>query len=78
MWSHIVQSSPLWPQPRDSHTICIVVCDNQEIKVLLLGGVTGGYVVLSDCWLLDVIRGIGEKVRKKREGELWLALVIGN
>ena len=23
--------------------------------------------VLSDCWLLDVKTGIGEKVRKKRE-----------
>ena len=35
----------------------------------------GGYSddgVLSDCWLLDVMRGIGEKVRRKREGEMQL------
>ena len=33
----------------------------------------GGYGergILSDCWLLDVIRGIGEKVRNKKEGEM--------
>ena len=41
----------------------------------------GGYGndgVLSDCWLLDVIRGIGEKVRKKREGEMQLELMISH
>ena len=37
--------------------------------MLLMGGSTG-MNVLSDCWLLDVNRGIGEKVRKTREGEI--------
>ena len=55
----------MWPQPREDHTLCTVVSDNHEIKVLLMGGCSDMYV-LSDCWLLDVIRGIGEKVRKKR------------
>ena len=76
MWSHITPSS-LWPQPRYSHTVCSMVCDNQEIKVLLVGG-NGGVVVLSDCWLLDVKRGIGEKVRKKREGEIQSELMLSH
>ena len=61
-------SCPLWPQPRSYHyhTVCTMVCDNQEIKVLLMGG-DGNDGVLSDCWLLDVNQGIGEKVRKERE-----------
>ena len=46
--------------------MCSMVCDNQEIKVLLMGGFSDEKV-LSDCWLLDVKRGNGEKVRKKRE-----------
>ena len=66
MWSHIKPSFPLWPQPRDSHTLSIIVCDNQEIKALLLGG-HNDTEVLSDCWVLDVLRGIGEKVRKEGE-----------
>ena len=46
-----------------------MVCDYQEIKVLLMGGFSDTQV-LSDCWLLDVLRGVGEEVRKKREGEM--------
>ena len=61
MWSHIKPSFPLWPQPRTSHTLSVIVCDNQDIKALLLGGCNGSKD-LSDCWLLDVVRGIGEKV----------------
>ena len=33
-----------------------------------MGGYGSGGKILSDCWLLDVKRGIGEKVRKNREG----------
>ena len=54
-----------------------MVCDNQEIKVLLMGGY-GSDGVLSDCWLLDVMRGIGEKVRKKREGEIQPELMLSH
>ena len=77
MWSHITPSSPLWPPPRYYHTVCSMVCDNQEIKVLLMGG-SGDGKVLSDCWLLDVKRGIGEKVRKKREGEIQSELMLSH
>ena len=38
-----------------------------------MGGFGGK--VLSDCWLLDVKRGIGE-VRKKREGEIQSELML--
>ena len=58
--------------------MCSMVPDNQEIKVLLVGGNGGGGVVLSDCWLLDVKRGIGEKVRKKREGEIQSELMLSH
>ena len=70
MWSHIAPSSSVWPQPRYHHAVCTLLCDNQEIKVLLLGGY-GERGILNDCWLLDVIRGIGEKVRKKKEGKMY-------
>ena len=64
MWSHITPHTSLWPEPRSSHTVCTMVCNDQEIKVLLIGGY--GYKgVLSDCWLLDVMRGIGQKVRRR-------------
>ena len=43
-----------------------------------MGGYDGGVVVLSDCWLLDVKRGIGEKVRRKREGEMQLESMISH
>ena len=55
-----------------------MVCDNQEMKVLLLGGNNGHDGVLSDCWLLDVNKGIGEKVRKKREGEIQSELMFSH
>ena len=71
-WSFIRASSPLWPQPREGHTVCTMVSDSQEIKVLLMGGYGSDQEILRDCWLLDVIRGIGEPVRKKREGEMLL------
>jgi hypothetical protein len=38
-----------------------MVCDNNEIKLLLMGG-HGKNVVLDDCWLFDVNRGISEKI----------------
>jgi hypothetical protein len=38
-----------------------MVCDSKEIKVLLMGGY-GSDGVLDDCWLLDVNRGVAEKV----------------
>ena len=44
--------------------MCTMVCGNQDINVLLLGG-GDGLDVVSDCWLLDVARGIGEKVRRR-------------
>ena len=66
VWSHTSPSSSPWPQSRSLHTVCTMVCDNQEITVLLLGG-SGDDGVLSDCWLLDVMRGIG-KVRKRTKG----------
>ena len=56
--------------------MCTMVCDNQEIKVLLMGG-NGDAGVLSDCWLLDVKRGIGE-VRKKREGAIQSELMLSH
>ena len=56
--------------------MCTMVCDNQEIKVLLMGGF--GVKVLSDCWLLDVKRGIGEKVSKEREGEIQSELMLSH
>ena len=77
MWSNITPASQLWPQPRQHHTVCTMVCKSQEIKVLLLGG-HGARDILSDCWLLDVMRGIGEKVRKRREGEMQLEMMIGH
>ena len=76
MWSNITPSSPLWPQPRFSHITCTMVCNNQNIKMLLLGGY-GDESVLSDCWLLDVMRGIGEKVRN-RKGRNSIRLVINH
>ena len=42
-----------------------------------MGGCSDGKV-LSDCWLLDVNRGIGEKVRKKREGEIQSELMLSH
>ena len=42
-----------------------------------MGG-SGDGKVLSDCWLLDVKRGIGEKVRKKREGEIQSELMLSH
>ena len=60
----------------NSHTVCTMVSNNEEIKVLLLGGHSRSGKVLSDCWLLDVLRGIGEKVRKKSEGEMQLESMI--
>ena len=57
--------------------MCTMVCDNQEIKVLLMGG-NGDKGVMSDCWLLDVNRGIGEKVRKKREGQIQSELMLSH
>ena len=77
MWSHITPSSPLWPPPRSDHTVRSMVSDNQEIKVLLMGG-SGDRKVLSDCWLLDVKRGTGEKVRKNREGEIQSELMLSH
>ena len=80
VWSHITPSSEsplLWPQPRSDHTVCSMVCDNQEIKVLLMRGFSDGKV-LSDCWLLDVKRGIGEKVRKMREIEIQSELMLSH
>ena len=41
-----------------------------------MGG--NGGVVLSDCWLLDVKRGIGEKVRKMREIEIRSELMLSH
>jgi hypothetical protein len=38
-----------------------MVCDKQEIKLLLMGGY-GNRETLDDCWLLDVHQGIGEKM----------------
>ena len=57
--------------------MCSMVCDNQEIKVLLMGGYIGDGV-LSDCWLLDVKRSIYEKVRKKREIEIQSELMLSH
>jgi hypothetical protein len=57
VWTEIPPSSSLWPQPRSYHTVCTMMRDNQKIKLLLIGGYPG-----SDCWLLDVHEGIGEKV----------------
>ena len=34
--------------------------------------------VLSDCWLLDMIRGIGDKVRKKIEVYMQVQSVISH
>jgi hypothetical protein len=48
-----------------------MVCDSKEIKVLLMGGY-GSDGVLDDCWLLDVNRGVAEKVRKKDDRETQL------
>ena len=42
-----------------------------------MGGFSG-LKVLSDCWLLDVNRGIGEKVRKKREIEIQSELMLSH
>ena len=42
-----------------------MMCDDQEIKMLLMGGQRVERV-LDDCWLLDAIQGVGEKVRKKK------------
>ena len=42
-----------------------------------MGGFRDGKV-LSDCWLLDVNRGIGEKVRKKREIEIQSELMLSH
>jgi hypothetical protein len=60
-WTEIRPSSSLWPQPRSYHTVCTMVCDNQEIKLLLMGGYDRDIETLDDCWLLDVHEGIGEK-----------------
>ena len=57
--------------------MCTMVCDNQEIKVLLLGGSSGREAV-SDCWLLDVNRGIGDRVRNKADGEMQLELMVSH
>ena len=56
--------------------MCSMVSDSQEIKVLLMGGFSDG-IFLSDCWLLDVKRGIGE-VRKKREEEIQSELMLSH
>ena len=41
-----------------------------------MGGYDGN--VVSDCWLLDVKRGIGEKVRKERQGEIQSELMLSH
>lgn len=66
-WCHIAPSSALWPQPRHHHSVCTLVCDDQEIKVLLLGGYGERGIIPNDCWILDVMRGSSQKV--KFEGE---------
>ena len=63
MWTHITPSSLLWPQPRSQHTMCTICCKDEEIKVLLMGGDDGS--VTKDCWMIDVMRGSSEKVRRK-------------
>jgi hypothetical protein len=60
VWTQMKPSSSLWPQPRYDHTVCTLVCDNYEVKLLLMGGHNKG--VLEDCWLIDVLQGTGEKV----------------
>ncbi|XP_062503379.1 uncharacterized protein LOC134180277 isoform X2 [Corticium candelabrum] len=60
MWTHITPSSLLWPQPRYYHTMCIVGCKDEEIKILLMGGYDGS--VMKDCWMIDVMRGSSEKL----------------
>jgi hypothetical protein len=61
IWSYVTPSSLLWPEPRSSHTVCTVLCENSEIRVLLMGG-HSGQSVLGDCWLLDVNQGTGAKL----------------
>ena len=65
MWTHITPSSLLWPQPRYYHTMCIVGCKDEEIKILLMGGYDGS--VMKDCWMIDVMRGSSEKVKNYGE-----------
>lgn len=61
-WIEIIPSSPhVWPQPRDTHTVCTMVHDNQEIKLLLMGG-NRGKQYFNDCWLIDVNQGVGTEV----------------
>jgi hypothetical protein len=58
VWLVITSISSPWPQPRCDHTVCTLVCNGQEVMLLLMGGTQNG-MVLDDCWLLHVSRDKG-------------------
>lgn len=75
VWSHI--QPPMffdWPKPRKYHAVCQLACDDQEIKVLLLGGCDSREEALDDCWLLDIRRSSGIISKKVSfDGEPFIA-----
>jgi hypothetical protein len=61
LWSNVTSNSLSWPQPRTLHSVCKLMCNNQGVMALLLGGFCDN-ITLSDCWLLDLTNCRCEKL----------------